>query len=78
MKKPPPVNQLHPEDFYQQFHNSHMFQEPAEGEEYPTVAGCVLRHGAHLAAGGAVKKPTQDPSSVLRALALSRSLMKGS
>lgn len=77
MKKPPPVGQLHPEDFVQQFHNAHMFEEPKEGEEYPTVAGCILRHAPHLASGGSVKKPIDDPSIVLRALALSRSITKG-
>lgn len=35
--------------------------------------GSVVDHALSL-----TRKPTQDPSSVLRALALSRSLMKGS
>jgi hypothetical protein len=77
MKNPPPVGQLHPEDFVQQFHNAHMFEEPKEGDEYPTALGSVLRHGKQFASGGSIKKPVEDPATILRALALSRSITKG-
>lgn len=47
---PPPDNQLYPEDFVQQFHNSHMYEEPGEN----TGLGCELRYGKHFASGGEV------------------------
>lgn len=55
MKKPPPINQLYPEDHIQQFHNQHMFDENAQ--DYPTALGSVLRHEHHLASGGMVNSP---------------------
>ena len=50
MKKPPPINQLHPEDHIQQFHNAHMFEDDGNN---PTALGSMLRHGHLLASGGA-------------------------
>ena len=50
MKKPPPINQLHPEDHIQQFHNSHMFEDDGN---HPTALGSMLRQGHLLASGGA-------------------------
>jgi len=50
MKKPPPINQLHPEDHIQQFHNAHMFEDDGN---HPTALGSMLRHGHLLASCGA-------------------------
>jgi hypothetical protein len=47
MKTPPPADQLYPEDFVQQFHNSHIYEEPSERG----MLGCEMRHYAQ---GGAV------------------------
>lgn len=57
MKKPPPINQLHPEDHIQQFHNAHMFEDNGD---HSTALGSVLRHGHLLASGGAVSTPVVD------------------
>jgi len=57
MKKPPPINQLHPEDHIQQFHNAHMFEDNGD---HPTALGSVLRHGHLLASGGTVTSPIVD------------------
>lgn len=57
MKKPPPINQLHPEDHIQQFHNAHMFEDDGN---HPTALGSVLRHGHLLASGGTVPSPVVE------------------
>ena len=42
MKTPPPADQLYPEDFVQQFHNAHAYEEPSERG----MLGCEMRHYA--------------------------------
>ena len=70
MKKPPPINQLYPEDHVQQFHNAHMFEDDGN---HPTELGSVLRYGHLFAAGGAVADSLPAKSDMIdKALQLTR------